>query len=231
MGLAVWVEDEAGPYQTVPYPGESWQPESHPARQPHEYMRNGTAKMLTLFHPATGKVKVKGVTQSTNAILHPWLKEQIETILKTTPEKPLWDDETNRKAWQAWQHGLTHRITLAEKLPPLRVLLIWDNLRDHCPQLIRCSRTFFVLGQARALRPSPRQKAPQGGYTQTLQLLKYFGCDVQLAVLDQMLGHPDQIGLQPFCTGVIQASGKYLHRRFDLQSVSFPTLLPSRLAG
>jgi hypothetical protein len=137
MGLAVWVEDEAGPYQTVPYPGESWQPGSHPAHQPHEYMRNGTAKMLTLFHPATGKVQVKGVTQSTNAILHPWLKEQIETILKTTPEKPLWDDETNRKAWQAWQHGLTHRITLAEKLPPLRVLLIWDNLRGHCtPEMV-----------------------------------------------------------------------------------------------
>ena len=67
MGLAVWAEDEAGPYQTVPYPGESWQPESHPVRQPHEYIRNGTAKMLTLFHPATGKVRVKGVTQSTNA--------------------------------------------------------------------------------------------------------------------------------------------------------------------
>ena len=68
MGLAVWVEDEAGPYQTVPYPGESWQPEDHPVHQPHEYIRNGTAKMLTLFHPATGEVQVKGVTQSTNAI-------------------------------------------------------------------------------------------------------------------------------------------------------------------
>ena len=65
MGLTVWVEDEAGPYQTVPYPGESWQPESHPIHQSHEYIRNGTAKMLTLFHPATGKVRVKGVTQST----------------------------------------------------------------------------------------------------------------------------------------------------------------------
>jgi hypothetical protein len=62
MGLAVWVEDEAGPYQTVPYPGESWQPESHAIHQPHEYICNGTAKMLTLFHPATGKVRVKGVT-------------------------------------------------------------------------------------------------------------------------------------------------------------------------
>ena len=34
MGLAVWTEDEAGPFQTVPHAGESWQPEGHPARQP-----------------------------------------------------------------------------------------------------------------------------------------------------------------------------------------------------
>jgi hypothetical protein len=73
MGLAVWTEDEAGPYQTVPYPGESWQPEGHPVRRPHEYIRNGTAKILTLFHPTSGQVRVKGVTQSTHAIIHPWL--------------------------------------------------------------------------------------------------------------------------------------------------------------
>jgi hypothetical protein len=131
MGLAVWAEDEAGPYQTVPYPGESWQPESHPVCQPHEYIRNGTAKMLTLFHPATGQVRVKGVTRSTNAVLHPWLKEQIEAILKTLPEKPVLDEETNRQSWKAWQQGLSKRITLAEKPPPLRMLLIWDNLQGH----------------------------------------------------------------------------------------------------
>jgi hypothetical protein len=33
MGLSVWVEDEAGPYQTIPYPGESWQPEGQPVHQ------------------------------------------------------------------------------------------------------------------------------------------------------------------------------------------------------
>jgi hypothetical protein len=137
MGLTVWAEDEAGPYQTVPYPGESWQPESHPIHQPHEYIRNGTAKMLTLFHPATGKVRVKGVTQSTNTILHPWLKEQVAEILKTLPEKPILDEETNRQAWKAWQQGLSKRITLAEKLPPLRMLLVWDNLQGHyTPELV-----------------------------------------------------------------------------------------------
>ena len=36
MGLTVLCEDEAGPFQTVPYPGQSWQPESEPARVPHE---------------------------------------------------------------------------------------------------------------------------------------------------------------------------------------------------
>ena len=50
-GIAVWTEDEAGPYQTVPYPGASWQPTGEPKRRPHEYVRQGTAKLLTLFPP------------------------------------------------------------------------------------------------------------------------------------------------------------------------------------
>ena len=44
-GLAVWTEDEAGPYQTVPYPAESWEPAGQPRRRPHEYVRRGTAKL------------------------------------------------------------------------------------------------------------------------------------------------------------------------------------------
>ena len=63
-GIPVWCQDEAGPYQTVPYPGASWQPEGNPLRQPHEYVRAGTAKLLTLFRPATGEVRGKGVTSS-----------------------------------------------------------------------------------------------------------------------------------------------------------------------
>lgn len=137
MGLAVWVEDEAGPYQTGPYSGESWQPESHPALQPHEYIRNGTAKMLTLFHPATGKVRVKGVTQSTNAILHPWFKEQLSEILKAMPDMPQIDPQINQEIWTAWQKGLSRRITLPQVLPSLRMLLVWDNLKGHhTPEMV-----------------------------------------------------------------------------------------------
>ena len=64
MGLSVWCTDQAGPFQTMPYPGQSWRPEGEPARQPHEYLRDGTAKVLTLFHPADGRVRLHGVTPS-----------------------------------------------------------------------------------------------------------------------------------------------------------------------
>jgi hypothetical protein len=129
--LPVWTEDEAGPYQTVPYPGTHWHPDGEPVRYPHEYVREGTAKQLTLFHPATGQVRVKGVVQSTNAILHPWLREELETILAAPPGQPDLDPVENRRRWERWQEGLTVRITLPAELPPLRLLLIWDNLKGH----------------------------------------------------------------------------------------------------
>ena len=83
LGLAVWNEDEAGPYQTVPYPGSSWQPEGEPATQPHEYIRHGTAKLLTILHPATGEVRVKGVTSCPNSVLLRWLNDELTAILKS----------------------------------------------------------------------------------------------------------------------------------------------------
>ena len=81
----MWTEDEAGPYQTVPYPGASWQPIGEPKRRPHEYVPQGTAKLLTLFHPATGEVRVRGVRRTTNEVLHPWLKEELTAVLETLP--------------------------------------------------------------------------------------------------------------------------------------------------
>jgi hypothetical protein len=47
------------------------------------------------------------------------------------PEKPALDEVTHREVWKAWQQGLSTRITLAENLPPLRMMLIWDNLQGH----------------------------------------------------------------------------------------------------
>jgi len=87
------------------------------------------------FHPATGHVRVKGVTHSTNAVLHPWLQAELATILATLPPveprlEPA-DAAATRAAWACWQAGLSVRFTLLEELPPLRMLLILDNLSGH----------------------------------------------------------------------------------------------------
>jgi hypothetical protein len=129
--LPVYTEDEAGPYQTIPYPGSHWHPAGHPVRYAHEYARDGTAKQLTLFHPASGDVRVKGVRSAPNAVLHPWLKEELLAILATMPEPELLPPEENRLRWTRWQEGLISRITLPQGLPPLRMLLVWDNLTGH----------------------------------------------------------------------------------------------------
>jgi len=130
LGLAVWCEDEAGPFQTIPHPGPSWQPEGNPARQPHEYIRNGTAKVLTLFHPADGQVRIEGTTTCPNTVLHPWLKRELAAVLAELPTPPSTAD-ASRAEWERWQVGLTLPITLPSELPALRVLLVLDNLAGH----------------------------------------------------------------------------------------------------
>jgi hypothetical protein len=100
-------------------------------------MRRGTAKLLTLFHPATGQVRVKGVRRSTNVVLHTWLKEELTAVLATLPPPIVLSPVENRARWERWQAGLKVRITLSAQLPPLRMLLIWDNLvGHHTPELM-----------------------------------------------------------------------------------------------
>jgi DDE superfamily endonuclease len=132
-GLAVWCQDEAGPYQAIPQPGATWHPAGHPALQPHEDIRGGTAKLLTLFHPATGAVRAHGVLSAPNTVLHPWLKDQLSQVLaelETHPlpvRVPLPEDHLLLQTWEHWWWSY-ERPKLA---PPLRVLLIWDNLKGH----------------------------------------------------------------------------------------------------
>jgi hypothetical protein len=138
LGLAVWNQDEAGPYQAIPQGGHSWQGVGQPVHQPHEYVRGGTAKLLTLLHPASGQVRVQGVISGTNAVLHPWLQEQLSTIVeKLPPAEPVRNPVANRAQWERWQEGLSEKFTLMPELPALRMLLIWDNLAGHkTPELV-----------------------------------------------------------------------------------------------
>ncbi len=125
--MPVWCQDEAGPYQAIPQPGASWQPEERPACHPHEYIRGGTAKLLTLFHPATGAVRGTGVMSAPNAVLHPWLQGELTQILAALPEPPAGApaDLAPLRRWETWLD------TVPEGLPPLRMLLVWDNLAGH----------------------------------------------------------------------------------------------------
>ena len=130
--FATWTTDQAGPFQTRPYPGSSWQPEAHPKRQAHEYVRNGVAKILTLFTPSSGQVEVTGVRRCTNDILHPWLEQALTEKLNALPEPTTHlDPEANRQLWESWLEGLSKRPSLPDDLPPLRGLLVLDNLTGH----------------------------------------------------------------------------------------------------
>src|SRR4051812_41968757 len=131
MGLPVWCTDQAGPYQTVPYAGQSWRPAGDPARQPHEYLRDGTAKALTLFHPADGHVRVEGVTACPNAVPHPGLRRELAATLAAMADPPDEFATGGRGAWERWQDGLSIKPTRPAELPPLRMLLVLDNLAGH----------------------------------------------------------------------------------------------------
>jgi transposase len=135
-GLAVGCQDEAGPYQAIPQPGATWPPPAippaghpsrrpslppaippagHPSRQPHEYVRGGTAKLLTRVRPATGDRRpatgdgrAKGVLSASNAVLHPWLKDQLRQVLAEREahplpvRAPLPADPLLRRTWEHW---------------------------------------------------------------------------------------------------------------------------------
>lgn len=131
LGLAVWTYDEAGPFQPRPLAGQSWQEENHPQRQSSHYLRRGTVKLLCLFHPARGYARAKGVTRCPNTVLHAWLKAELSAIVAALPSLAGVEAEHNRQLWQQWQAGLRVRITLAQALPPLRLLLVMDNLAGH----------------------------------------------------------------------------------------------------
>jgi len=99
-------------------------------------VRKGGAKLLTLFRPATGEVRAKGVTSVTNAVLHPWLKEQLLSILKAQEQAQAQAGEAVLKvspaeqaeahAWETWVGW-----RLSDRYPPLRMMLVWDNLAGH----------------------------------------------------------------------------------------------------
>jgi hypothetical protein len=94
-------------------------------------MRNGTAKLLTLFHPADGELRTKGVTSCTNVVLHGWLKQELSAILATLPKPALAPPEAIKAIWACWTAGLTGYPTVPAAPATPRMLLVLDNLAGH----------------------------------------------------------------------------------------------------
>jgi transposase len=186
LGLQVWCEDEAGPYQTIPQPGESWQVENRPARQAHQYLRGETAKLLTLFRPATGELRAEAVQQSTNAILHPWLQRELTAILQHCPPAP--STVPHDRRWQDWDI-YPAADQLDRFFPAVRMLLIWDNLAGHkshsivqwCAEhgilLLSTPNAGSWLNMAESVQRIIKRRALQGYHTYDVEILKQWLTD------------------------------------------------------
>jgi hypothetical protein len=93
--------------------------------------------MLTLFHPASGQVRARGVRSCTNEELHGWLREELAQVVAQMPPRAALSAEENRKLWQSWQEGLRVKITLRADPVQLRMLLVMDNLAGHkTPEMV-----------------------------------------------------------------------------------------------
>jgi hypothetical protein len=77
-------------------------------------------------------VRVKGVPSCPNSVLHPWLKQELTAILNSLPAPTAAVDLVALRAlWDSWFAGLAAPPTMPDPLPPVRLLLVLDNLRGH----------------------------------------------------------------------------------------------------
>lgn len=181
LGFQVWCEDEAGPSQTIPPPGNSWHSDNRPARQAHHYLRGDTAKLRTLFRPATGAFRAEAVQQRTTALLHPWVQRALTAILTQCPPAP--ERVPTGRRWHDWD-----RYPAADQLdrlfPPVRMLVIWDTLAGHTSHSIVqwCAEHGMLflstpnagswLTMAESVQRIIKRRALQGSQTYDVEVLK-----------------------------------------------------------
>lgn len=82
---------------------------------------------MTLFRPATGEVRASAVRRAPNTVLHPWLQHEVLQILADLPAPRLASDKPGSPTdWATWLGHIPIGL-----LPPLRMILVWDNLAGH----------------------------------------------------------------------------------------------------
>jgi hypothetical protein len=87
--------------------------------------------LLTLFHPATGELRARAVTQTTNLVVHPWLQTELSAVLAELP--PVAEPTAPLRQWETWGWGdmRWEWWGLTGPPPPIRLILVWDNLVGH----------------------------------------------------------------------------------------------------
>jgi DDE superfamily endonuclease len=84
--------------------------------------------LLTLFRPTTGEVRGEPAVQTTNAVLHPWLKRELGAILAQCPAAV--PETADERRWAVWDWPTDSHL-LDAHLPPIHVIVILDNLKGH----------------------------------------------------------------------------------------------------
>src|SRR5207245_554616 len=131
MGIPLWCQDEAGPYQAIPQPGQSWQREGKPRCQPHEYVRGGIVTWLfahgvmPLYTPLSGSWlnlaeslqriicgrALNGQHPQTVAQLIMWLEDAV-LGWNANPTPFVWDGKRRARRIRAKQRRLGDSVAL-----------------------------------------------------------------------------------------------------------------------
>jgi hypothetical protein len=91
--------------------------------------------LLTLLHPADGQVHACPVERATNAVLHAWMKQELTRILQSLPPLPIEAACQWGHRWSDWGYSEADAARFA--WPPVRLILIWDNLVGHyTPEIV-----------------------------------------------------------------------------------------------
>ncbi len=123
---------QAGPFQTVPHPGPNWRPEGDPARQPHEYIRNGTAKGAGRAVPPRRRPGAhRGVGDLSQCGVAPLAEARVVGDPGWSCPTRLHGGGVAGGVGAAGEAGLAVKPTLPTELPPLRMLSVLDNLAGH----------------------------------------------------------------------------------------------------
>jgi len=85
----VWCQDEAGPYQGIPQPGMTWAPQGQAWPATPRISPGWHRQTADPLRPATGEVRACVVETAPNAVLYPWLQQELAEILVGLAHEPV----------------------------------------------------------------------------------------------------------------------------------------------